>query len=127
MNDRVVDRAAAHATPAELALRDWLLAGLSFATGVYEAIVFLTFGKVFTAAQTGNLVLLGIGVAGIERADAGVHETLPQKRRSRKNSRQWRAKAAAAGLSRCPARWARTRRLGAVAPASGRVMSTRPS
>ena len=48
MNDRVVDRAAAHATPAELALRDWLLAGLSFATGVYEAIVFLTFGKVFT-------------------------------------------------------------------------------
>jgi uncharacterized membrane protein YoaK (UPF0700 family) len=64
MSDRVVDRAAAHATPAELALRDWLLAGLSFATGVYEAIVFLTFGKVFTAAQTGNLVLLGIGVAG---------------------------------------------------------------
>jgi uncharacterized membrane protein YoaK (UPF0700 family) len=64
MSDRVVDRAAALATPGELALRDWLLAGLSFATGVYEAIVFLTFGKVFTAAQTGNLVLLGIGVAG---------------------------------------------------------------
>ena len=64
MNDRVVDRAAAHATPAELALRDWLLVGLSFATGIYEAICFLTFGKVFTAAQTGNLVLLGIGVAG---------------------------------------------------------------
>jgi len=64
MNDRVVDRAAAHATPAELAVRDWLLAGLSFATGIYEAICFLTFGKVFTAAQTGNLVLLGIGVAG---------------------------------------------------------------
>jgi uncharacterized membrane protein YoaK (UPF0700 family) len=64
MNDRVTDRAAAHATPAELAIRDWLLVGLSFATGIYEAIVFLTFGKVFTAAQTGNLVLLGIGVAG---------------------------------------------------------------
>src|ERR1700728_1676305 len=64
MNDRVVDRAAAHATPAELAIRDWLLVGLSLATGIYEAIVFLTFGKVFTAAQTGNLVLLGIGVAG---------------------------------------------------------------
>jgi uncharacterized membrane protein YoaK (UPF0700 family) len=64
MHDRVVDRAAAHATPAELAVRDWLLAGLSFATGTYEAICFLTFGKVFTAAQTGNLVLLGIGVAG---------------------------------------------------------------
>ncbi len=64
MNDRVVDRAAAHATPAELAVRDWLPVGLSFATGMYEAICFLTFGKVFTAAQTGNLVLLGIGVAG---------------------------------------------------------------
>jgi uncharacterized membrane protein YoaK (UPF0700 family) len=64
MNDRVVDRAAAHATPAELAMRDWLLVGLSFATGIYEAICFLTFGKVFTAAMTGNLVLLGIGVAG---------------------------------------------------------------
>jgi uncharacterized membrane protein YoaK (UPF0700 family) len=64
MNDRVVDRAAAHATPTELAVRDWLLVGLSIATGMYEAICFLTFGKVFTAAQTGNLVLLGIGVAG---------------------------------------------------------------
>jgi uncharacterized membrane protein YoaK (UPF0700 family) len=64
MNDRVVDRAAAHATPAELSIRGWLLVGLSLATGMYEAICFLTFGKVFTAAQTGNLVLLGIGVAG---------------------------------------------------------------
>jgi uncharacterized membrane protein YoaK (UPF0700 family) len=64
VHDRVVDQAAAQATPAELAVRDWLLVGLSFATGIYEAICFLTFGKVFTAAQTGNLVLLGIGVAG---------------------------------------------------------------
>jgi uncharacterized membrane protein YoaK (UPF0700 family) len=64
MNDRVANPAAAHATPAELAVRDWLLVGLSFATGNYEAICFLTFGKVFTAAMTGNLVLLGIGAAG---------------------------------------------------------------
>ena len=64
MSDRVTDRAAAHATPGELAVRDWLLVGLSFATGIYEAICFLTFGKVFTAAQTGNLVLFGIGVEG---------------------------------------------------------------
>ena len=62
MNDRVADRAAAHATRAELAVRDWLLVGLSFATAMYEATCFLTFGKVFTAAQTGNLVLPGIGV-----------------------------------------------------------------
>jgi uncharacterized membrane protein YoaK (UPF0700 family) len=64
MQNRVTDRAAAHATAADLAIRDWLLVALSFATGTYEAICFLTFGKVFTAAQTGNLVLLGIGVAG---------------------------------------------------------------
>jgi uncharacterized membrane protein YoaK (UPF0700 family) len=64
MHDRVVDRAAPHATRAELLVRDWLLVALSFSTGIYEAICFLTFGKVFTAAQTGNLVLLGIGAYG---------------------------------------------------------------
>jgi uncharacterized membrane protein YoaK (UPF0700 family) len=61
MPDRVVDLAAAHATPALLAVRDWLLVALSFSTGIYEGICFLTFGKVFSAAQTGNIVLLGIG------------------------------------------------------------------
>jgi hypothetical protein len=69
MNDRVVDRAAVHATPMDLAVRDWLLVGLSFTTGIYEAICFLTFGKVFTAAMTGNLVLLGIGVAGTRQPE----------------------------------------------------------
>src|ERR1700733_6200063 len=59
--DRVVDLAAQHATPAHLAVRDWLLVALSFSTGIYEGICFLTFGKVFSAAQTGNIVLLGIG------------------------------------------------------------------
>ena len=61
MPERVVDLAAQHATPALLAVRDWLLVALAFATGIYEGICFLTFGKVFSAAQTGNLVLLGIG------------------------------------------------------------------
>ncbi len=61
MPDRVVDLAAQHATPALLAVRDWLLVALAFATGIYEGISFLTFGKVFSAAQTGNIVLLGIG------------------------------------------------------------------
>lgn len=37
---------------------------LSFSTGAYEAISFLTFGKVFTAFQTGNIMFLGLGVAG---------------------------------------------------------------
>src|ERR1700761_4591307 len=61
MPDRVVDLAAQHATPGLLAVRDWLLVALAFATGIYEEISFLTFGKVFSAAQTGNLVLIGIG------------------------------------------------------------------
>jgi uncharacterized membrane protein YoaK (UPF0700 family) len=64
MNDRVVDRAAVYATPAELAVRDWLLVGLSFSAGMYEAICFLALGKVFAGFQTGNLVYLGFGVAG---------------------------------------------------------------
>jgi uncharacterized membrane protein YoaK (UPF0700 family) len=64
MHDKAVDRAAAQPTPAELAVRDWLLAGLSFSAGMYEAICFLAFGKVFAGFQTGNLVFLGFGVAG---------------------------------------------------------------
>jgi hypothetical protein len=47
MRDRVVDRSAAHAAPALLEVRDWLLVALSFSTGIYEAISFLTFGKIF--------------------------------------------------------------------------------
>ncbi len=64
MPGTVADRTAPRATPADLAVRDWLLVALSLATGIWEAICFLTFGKVFSAAQTGNLILLGIGVAG---------------------------------------------------------------
>jgi uncharacterized membrane protein YoaK (UPF0700 family) len=63
MHDRVAKRAAVHATSA-LAVRDWLLVALSFSTGAYEAICFLTFGKVFTAFQTGNILFLGLGIAG---------------------------------------------------------------
>ena len=62
--DRTVDRAAAHTPPALLAVRDRLLIGLAFASGTFEAICFLSFGKVFTAFQTGNIVFLGVGLAG---------------------------------------------------------------
>jgi uncharacterized membrane protein YoaK (UPF0700 family) len=68
MPDRVVDLAAQHATPTLLAVRDWLLVALAFSTGIYEGICFLTFGKVFSAAQTGNIVLLGIGARTPEPA-----------------------------------------------------------
>jgi len=62
--DRIVDRAAAHATPALIAVRDRLLVALAFSSGIYEAICFLSFGKVFTGFQTGNIVFLGLGAAG---------------------------------------------------------------
>jgi uncharacterized membrane protein YoaK (UPF0700 family) len=62
--DRSVDRAAMHASSSSLALRDVLLVGLSFSSGMFEAIAFLSFGKVFTAFQTGNIVFLGVGVGG---------------------------------------------------------------
>jgi uncharacterized membrane protein YoaK (UPF0700 family) len=52
------------AAPALLAVRDWLLVALSFSTGIYEAICFLSLGKVFVGFQTGNIVFLGLGVAG---------------------------------------------------------------
>jgi uncharacterized membrane protein YoaK (UPF0700 family) len=62
--NRPVDRAFAHATPTLLAVRDWLLVVLAFSSGIYEAICFLSFGKVFTAFQTGNIVFLGVVAAG---------------------------------------------------------------
>jgi uncharacterized membrane protein YoaK (UPF0700 family) len=64
MQDRVMDRSAAHATPPLLAVRDWLLVALAFSAGIYDAISFVSLGRVFTAAQTGNFALLGLGVAG---------------------------------------------------------------
>jgi len=62
--ERIMDRAAAHAKPSALAVRDSLLVALAFTAGIYEAICFLSFGKVFTGFQTGNLVFLGLGFAG---------------------------------------------------------------
>ena len=64
MHDRVVDRAAAYTTPGRLAIRDWLLIALSFTSGIYEAVSFLSFGKVFTGFQTGNIIFLGLGLDG---------------------------------------------------------------
>jgi uncharacterized membrane protein YoaK (UPF0700 family) len=62
--DRRVDLAAAHGTPALLVVRDWLLVLLAFSSGTYEAICYLSFGKVFTGFQTGNIVFLGLAAAG---------------------------------------------------------------
>jgi uncharacterized membrane protein YoaK (UPF0700 family) len=61
---RRVDPAVVHAKPALLAVRDRLLVALAFASGSYEAICFLSFGKVFSGFQTGNIVFLGVIAAG---------------------------------------------------------------
>src|SRR5437588_1437925 len=37
---------------------------LTFTTGLIDAVSFLALGRVFTANMTGNIVLLGFGVAG---------------------------------------------------------------
>src|SRR5438132_6460399 len=40
------------------------LFGLTFVTGLLDAVSFLGLGRVFTANMTGNIVVLGFGVAG---------------------------------------------------------------
>ena len=57
-------QSSAQAPSRLLGIRDCLLVALSFSTGIYEAVCFLSFGKVFTAAQTGNLILLGLAAGG---------------------------------------------------------------
>jgi hypothetical protein len=52
---------AEHAAPAHLAIRDWLLVALSFSTGVYEVICFLSGAPgwgvaMATAADTDALI-----------------------------------------------------------------------
>jgi uncharacterized membrane protein YoaK (UPF0700 family) len=43
-----------------------VLFGLAAVTGVVDAVCYLAFGHVFTANMTGNVVLLGFAVAGVE-------------------------------------------------------------
>jgi uncharacterized membrane protein YoaK (UPF0700 family) len=69
MQQRIPDRAGAHPPPHLLEVRDWLLVALAFSAGAYEAICFLSFGKVFTGVQTGNLMFLGFILAGTRSWD----------------------------------------------------------
>jgi uncharacterized membrane protein YoaK (UPF0700 family) len=45
-------------------LRNWLLAALTVSSGAMDVISFLALGKIFTAFMTGNIVFLGMGIAG---------------------------------------------------------------
>src|SRR5579871_4881606 len=42
----------------------WVLVGLTFVTGIIDAVSYLGLGHVFTANMTGNIVLLGFALAG---------------------------------------------------------------
>ncbi|MDX6533039.1 MAG: hypothetical protein QOJ13_3042 [Gaiellales bacterium] len=54
---------------------DLLLAGMTFAAGSVDAIAFLGLDKVFSTFMTGNLVFLGLGMAGVNEPD--FHRVVP--------------------------------------------------
>jgi uncharacterized membrane protein YoaK (UPF0700 family) len=56
-------------------VRDLLLVGLTFSSGAVDAISYLALGKIFTAFMTGNLVFLGLSLAGAGTSDV-VHAGL---------------------------------------------------
>jgi uncharacterized membrane protein YoaK (UPF0700 family) len=45
-----------------------ILLMLTFVTGIIDAVSFLALGQVFAAMQTGNVIFLGLGVAGADGA-----------------------------------------------------------
>jgi uncharacterized membrane protein YoaK (UPF0700 family) len=59
MHDRAVDRAAPHAAPVPLAVRDWLLVALSFAAGIRA----LHVPGISTTAFTATVISLASGIA----------------------------------------------------------------
>jgi len=48
-----------------------VLFGLASVTGIVDAVCYLAMGHVFTANMTGNIVLLGFAVAGVESLSVG--------------------------------------------------------
>ena len=48
-----------------------MLFGLASVTGIVDAVCYLAMGHVFTANMTGNIVLLGFAVAGVESLSVG--------------------------------------------------------
>ncbi|MCW2963293.1 MAG: hypothetical protein JWO17_545 [Actinomycetia bacterium] len=56
-------------------VRDLLLVGLTFSSGAVDAISYFALGKVFTAFMTGNLVFVGLSIAGAGTSDV-VHAAL---------------------------------------------------
>jgi uncharacterized membrane protein YoaK (UPF0700 family) len=69
--DAEVGGQAAQKRRAAVVVRNRLLVGLSFSTGVVDMICFLGFGKVFAAFMTGNIVFLGLGAVSSVGPDVG--------------------------------------------------------
>jgi uncharacterized membrane protein YoaK (UPF0700 family) len=61
-----------HDQAAETGLRDLLLNALTVSSGAVDAISFLALGKVFSAFMTGNIVFVGLRIAGAARTPGGV-------------------------------------------------------
>jgi uncharacterized membrane protein YoaK (UPF0700 family) len=58
-------------SPPRASLRTPVLFGLAAVTGIVDAVCYLALGHVFTANMTGNIVLLGFAVAGVESLSVG--------------------------------------------------------
>src|ERR1700752_5123061 len=54
----------------QVAVRNWLLDGLTVSSGAVDAISFMALGKVFTAFMTGNIAFLGMALASQTGANA---------------------------------------------------------
>ena len=65
-------RATADRLVSNLRIRDRLLFLLTVSSGAVDAVTFLALGKVFTAFMTGNIVFLGLGIAGNAEAPSVV-------------------------------------------------------
>ena len=63
--------ATALVTSSAAAIRTPVLFGLAAVTGVVDAVCYLALGHVFTANMTGNIVLLGFAVAGVQSLSIG--------------------------------------------------------
>ena len=64
---------------------------LTFTTGLVDAVSYLALGRVFTANMTGNVVLLGFGIAGSGGLPGGRPDRLAGRLpdRSRRRRRHW--------------------------------------
>lgn len=64
-NRNLLGRLAVVSSPTTEKVIPYALLGLTAVTGLVDAVSFLSFGNVFTANMTGNVVFLGFAIAGV--------------------------------------------------------------